>query len=132
MYTRSVLRLGSHQYVVVHDGVGNEWTIEGEPQSFKWFHWGYLVSSVIENGYGQDDNPNRDTVFGGDWIIPCSEVPDLVSTARGFNNGTALYSPLGPNSNSYMHWFLVQTGLSFYYPLPPPGAMGWYDPIPGN
>ena len=123
--------IGSHQYMVVNDGMGNEWTIEGEPQQAQAFNWGNLVSSAIENGYGAHDDPSKDKVFGGDWIIPCSEVDGLVAIAQSFN-GTAKYTPGGPNSNSFMNWFLNKSGLSFLYPTAPPFAIGWYATIPGN
>ncbi|MGH9663892.1 MAG: hypothetical protein ACRD9L_05675, partial [Bryobacteraceae bacterium] len=69
LYTRPISGVvglfASHQYIVVNDGNGNEWTIEGEPQRVQAGNWGNLVSSVIENGYGPHDDPHKDKVLGG-------------------------------------------------------------------
>jgi len=145
LYTRPVDGLGgavgliaSHQYMVITDGTGHEWTIEGEPQHpaiINWrnrtVNWGKLVSSEIKDGYGAHDDPAHDQKFGNDNIIPCDEVATLVAIAVGFST-TAAYTPSGPNSNSFMSWFINQAGLGSYYPTAPPHSVGWGVPIPGN
>ena len=113
------------------DPDGNEWTIEGEPQRAKVLNCGNLTASVIENGYGANDNPSKYTAVGGKNVIPCGQVSADVSIAQSFK-ATARYKPFGPNSNSFISWFLNITGLIKFYPNPPSGAVGWNVPIPGN
>jgi hypothetical protein len=115
----------------MYDANGNEWTIEGEPQKAQLFNWGKLTVSVLENSYGPNDNPSKDTLFGQKNVIPCGQVAADVSIAQSFKT-TAQYEPGGPNSNSFMSWFLNLTGLIKSYPTAPPGSVGWNKPIPGD
>ena len=89
LFTRPIIGLpgqlgATHQYVVMYDSNGNEWTIEGEPQHVQTFNWGTLQASVIENGYGPNDNPSKDKPVGGKNVIPCSQVNTDVAIAKGF------------------------------------------------
>jgi RHS repeat-associated protein len=125
--------IGSHSYVELTDSNGNEWTVEGyrDATATTFGSWGALEDKVTENGFAyHNDNPTKDLLFGGDLIVPCSSVQSYLAVAAGFN--TTAYYPLGPNSNSFLSWFLDGTGLRFYYPTAPPGAIGWGVPIPGN
>jgi RHS repeat-associated protein len=122
---------GTHQYLEVADD-GVQWTIEGGPQYFKFGHWGKLRSYVDEFGEGlPGDDPTKDRLFGGILPVSCAQADTIIRDAQAFKT-TADYHLDGPNSNSFMSWLLKTTGLSFYYPVPPPGSVGWGVPIPGN
>lgn len=48
--------------------------------------------------------------------------------ANSFLSGV-IYDPVGPNSNTFMHWLIQDSGLSQIYSGAPPGAVGWNTPF---
>jgi RHS repeat-associated protein len=124
----------SHQYLTLDDPyTRDEWTVEGarDKNATAFGSLGALVARETENGVGYpDDHPSTDAVFGGKLLIPCGEIGVILADAKSFI--PTAYEAFGPNSNSFMHWLIEKAGLGFYYPLPPPGAVGWYTPIGGQ
>jgi hypothetical protein len=85
--------------------------------------WGTLVAAVTENGFAYAADSSA-SPWGPDIVIPCGNVAVYVSTAVGFKS--VPYDPSGPNSNSFIHWFVDTIGLAGWYDQnPPPGSKGW-------
>lgn len=132
----------SHSYleITAPNGVLLD-TVEGLPVTLSTGGPKMLVGAVDPEGTGtSQNNPGTDDPFVGKWAISCSEADTVVADALAFQpvpyTGSAglfgVNMPAGANSNTFMHWLLNATGLSFYYPVPPPGAYGWYNSIPVN
>jgi hypothetical protein len=147
MFTRPIkgvlgLLGASHSYleITAPNGVLLD-TVEGLPVTLSTGGPKMLVGAVDPEGTGtSQNNPGTDDPFVGKWAISCSEADTVVADALAFQpvpyTGSAglfgVNMPAGANSNTFMHWLLNATGLSFYYPVPPPGAYGWYNSIPVN
>ena len=142
MFNRPVklVRPASHSYLEITTTNGTLLdTVEGAPISLGPHYPTMLVGQVDPGGTGlSGNNPSKDSRFGLTLVIPCSEAAAIIVAADSFKpvpytGWAGLFGvnlPPGANSNTFMHWLLSTVGLSFYYPIPPPGAYGWYNSIP--
>jgi RHS repeat-associated protein len=58
----------------------------------------------------------------------CDAIDQMKEAFNQFPQNSILYSPFGPNSNSFARYLGSKGG---FYPLPPFASTGWSTPIPG-
>jgi RHS repeat-associated protein len=129
LFTRPVtqsLGIGSHSYLEVWGSLGEE-TLEGGPtNNGSFFSPGVLTRYITPNGVFYPDDTYHASPANA-IAIPCTEANLAIQDATNFST-TATYDPFaifGPNSNSFMHWLLLVSGLTSLYPDAPWGSFGW-------
>jgi RHS repeat-associated protein len=151
------LTIPTHQYLEITSSSGQLLdTVEGLPNPVVMPGTTLLVANVdtptgciapagtCEHSPGgtgtSENNPVTNNSFQPQILVSCALANAVVATAESFNPvpyvGTAGWrganSPTGANSNTFMNWLLNMTGLSLFYPVPPSGAIGWYNSIGGG
>jgi RHS repeat-associated protein len=120
----------THASIVVTDGEGYTFTIQGEPEHYRINPpWGkLLVGNTPGNINNQEWGPLLTST--GDPSL-CSQVAALETSESNYSNDEVNYYPWGPNSNSLASWLLGSAGLSGYFTAPP-GSTGWNTSLYGT
>ncbi|SPF39112.1 hypothetical protein SBA4_2300003 [Candidatus Sulfopaludibacter sp. SbA4] len=118
----------NHALLVVTDGDGNTFTMEGNPQTVA-PPWGMLVPDNLPGNVGDaqwgsiltsSQDPNL-----------CNQIASIETAENNYSNNEVHYNPLGPNSNSFINWLLQSGGVDQYFTAPP-GTTGWSTSLYGT
>jgi hypothetical protein len=123
-------RLGrTHASLVVQDSSGYTFTIQGRPHNYPLPPWGNLD---VYNKEGNIHDPQWGTTLTSatDGNL-CGQISQIETAEAYYSTHEVSYNPLGPNSNSLMHW-LLQSGYVDQYFSAPPGSTGWSTSLYGH
>src|SRR5581483_2777810 len=109
----------THASLVVQDRFGAVFTIQGEPHHYPTPPWGPLD---ISNTAGDINDRQWGTTLTSA-IDPtlCDQIDEIETAELYYSAHEVSYDPIGPNSNSLVHW-LLQSGFVAQYFSAPPGS----------
>jgi RHS repeat-associated protein len=112
----------THASLVIEDSFGYTFTMQGEPQNYPLPPWGNLVVSNTQGNIGDTQWGNTLTSAKDPQL--CDQVSQIEKAELYYSNNPVLYDPLGPNSNTLVHW-LLESGYIDQNFTAPPGSTGW-------
>jgi hypothetical protein len=120
----------THASIMVTDGEGYTFTIQGEPHNYPFPPWGKLdvSNTTLKNINDKQWGP---LLTSANDPSLCDQVAALETAEFSYSNDEVNYYPWGPNSNSLVHWLLTSAGVSGSFTAPP-GSKGWNKPLYGT
>ena len=132
-YKRAALTGRTHAMLVVTDSSGFTFTMQGEPHCYPYPQgfpptWGDLDVSETAGDVGYQHWGA--TLTSATDANLCDSVAGIETAENAYANDQVAYNPLGPNSNSLVHWLLEMGDVDDFTATPK--STGWNTPLYGR